>query len=557
VVLYVVLLFLLANPTVESVDDWDDLDYYEILGLKNSASLDEKEIKKAYRREAKLWHPDKTIHRDNNVTVEEANQRFARIAEAYQVLSDQKQRLAYDKFLASSSSGRRQREQPTQQGASKQSSFDFGFEFNWEDLDPRRIFEEMFGSQEEGSDESNFFNDAFSWFDFPTHGPNENDRFQAYGNDDFQRDSRGPDYPKNADLGQLVHVQEEETTMYDPYSGQESLRIIRTEEFFQPNQQRYYTRVLGFDFVEDWDARSRSWILVPLRHQPLLLHESYRPATTPPSHERRNHPHQQSHQPSQSPKQHGHYHPPDHAPRGSILLAGEVLMEHEYLSLSTPSTMYMAGVSPECNLEVVQGTDDDNDMTIHRLWSSDASDGGYFAFSNGPCILQLLNNGRLVLVRRPTTGAPPVTVWSSSDNDDDWDHGFFPFERPAAAVRDDKEQFMARLEPDGALVVYRAHPLPGWLMQSLGWNMDTRHWPAAVRAIHRFWIHLLRWMLNIDPTTIEPGQQLPIRLSCQFSTSLGGCIRPARFLVHGARRASRLIRRWLRILDEVLDELMS
>lgn len=66
-------------------------DYYDILGVNKTASADD--IKKAYRKQAVEWHPDK--HKDNK---EAAEKRFKEINEAYQVLSDSGKRQAYDQF---------------------------------------------------------------------------------------------------------------------------------------------------------------------------------------------------------------------------------------------------------------------------------------------------------------------------------------------------------------------------------------------------------------------------------------------------------------------------
>lgn len=67
------------------------MDYYKILGISKSAS--DEEIKKAYKKLALKWHPDR-----NAKNKEEATRKFKEISEAYEVLSDKDKRSIYDQY---------------------------------------------------------------------------------------------------------------------------------------------------------------------------------------------------------------------------------------------------------------------------------------------------------------------------------------------------------------------------------------------------------------------------------------------------------------------------
>ena len=108
-------------------------DYYDIIGVKRDASQDE--IKRAYRRLARKYHPDVS-------TEAEAEQRFKEIGEAYEVLKDPEKRAAYDQLGANYKAGQDFRPPP---------DWDQGFEFHgggFTDADSAEFsdfFESLFG----------------------------------------------------------------------------------------------------------------------------------------------------------------------------------------------------------------------------------------------------------------------------------------------------------------------------------------------------------------------------------------------------------------------------
>lgn len=66
-------------------------DYYQVLGVERTASAEE--IKKAYRKVAMKWHPDR-----NPDKPDEASEMFKEAAEAYEILSDEQKKTVYDRY---------------------------------------------------------------------------------------------------------------------------------------------------------------------------------------------------------------------------------------------------------------------------------------------------------------------------------------------------------------------------------------------------------------------------------------------------------------------------
>lgn len=110
-------------------------DYYEILGVSKNASTEE--IKKAYKRLARKYHPDL------NPNDKKAEEKFKEISEAYAILSDPEKRKKYDQFGKFDFS-----EKEPYQGTYTYQTFDTPFDFSsiFEGVfDPEEIFSSVFG----------------------------------------------------------------------------------------------------------------------------------------------------------------------------------------------------------------------------------------------------------------------------------------------------------------------------------------------------------------------------------------------------------------------------
>jgi len=152
-------------------------DYYAVLGVKRNAST--QDVKKAYRKLAMQWHPDK----NQGEHKEEAEEKFKKISEAYQVLSDEDKRKQYDTYGKAGPSQSQGTQQP---------------------FDPRDLFRSFF-TTEEGQGES-FFQEFSQGgdgsrsfhFSFPAGAPTPGDA----------RPSRGGGMPNMGMFGNLFGAQD-------------------------------------------------------------------------------------------------------------------------------------------------------------------------------------------------------------------------------------------------------------------------------------------------------------------------------------------------------------
>uniref|UniRef100_U5EYH9 Putative dnaj protein n=1 Tax=Corethrella appendiculata TaxID=1370023 RepID=U5EYH9_9DIPT len=115
------------------------VDYYKVLEISKTAT--EAEIKKAYKKLALKWHPDK-----NPDNPEESNRKFKEISEAYEVLSDEKKRRIYDQYGKEGLVGNTDRYQSRHRrhnGHYNEFETFGGFPFTFRD--PEDVFREFFG----------------------------------------------------------------------------------------------------------------------------------------------------------------------------------------------------------------------------------------------------------------------------------------------------------------------------------------------------------------------------------------------------------------------------
>jgi curved DNA-binding protein len=138
-------------------------DYYQVMGVKRDATQDE--IKRAYRKLSRKYHPDVSTEAD-------AEARFKEVGEAYAVLKDPEKRTAYDQLGANWQAGQEFRPPP---------GWDQGFEFHASGFDPA-----------DGSQFSDFFDSLFGRGGFrPGFGGGAGQRAQremhAHGEDTFAR----------------------------------------------------------------------------------------------------------------------------------------------------------------------------------------------------------------------------------------------------------------------------------------------------------------------------------------------------------------------------------
>jgi len=226
-------------------------DFYKILGIARTATDDE--IKKAYRKLALKYHPDKN-------KAASAEERFKEIAEAYEVLSDKKKRDIFDKYGEEGLNG----------GMPGSGNNDGGQNFSYQfHGDPRATFAQFFGSNDPFGA---FFNEdpnrLFGGGMFGVGMDDENDVFshinmgqrQGMGGGAFRSQSFNVHPPQNRKGRQQDPPIEHDlyVTLEDIEKGCVKKMKISRNIMAQDGSQRKEEKVLNITVKPGWKAGTKS-----------------------------------------------------------------------------------------------------------------------------------------------------------------------------------------------------------------------------------------------------------------------------------------------------------
>ena len=440
---------------LEYNQSWQDWNYYQLLNLlpedyynkqgsskfrlkskrerkKERSVIQTKDIKKAYRKQAQLWHPDKIQSRKNQQTNatstngidyaslsdEECNRRFAKLAEAYEVLNNDEKRRDYDSFLLDAEDqmerdhDRDQKRQPAESATASDQFFQYTNTFKEFFTDPMSTFEEFFFGSGDGDDQGNdrsFMEDIFDSF---YAGSQRN-------HEDNQSYNQQPD--RTSETTQVT---------YDPRFGTEVLRVLHREEFDRPQESQTYFRVIGQKFIEEFDPiYGRSLGYQPIT-EPYIVEEGYLQ-------------YKKQRKKSESFNDQQRRKDPKH--RTLLVITSHRLEKYEFITpksihIHSTNGEYYAGLTPECELVIMHDEGPFEEDT--EMWGSNTfvppqhRDGCALAMYGARIAIVVGNVENPTTVLWTSPPPPPIVPGSPFDGEEIID-------------------FYCSLDDDGSLSVYR------------------------------------------------------------------------------------------------------
>jgi len=601
-------------------------------------------VKKAYRAQAQIWHPDKIAARRkqrqkqqvkreeedksasasakpkrtidvtddgiSNVSVEECTEHFAKVAEAYEVLSDYEKRYEYDLFLLDSEDQmdrERKKEEKRQQQEQRQQQQQQHHGAGYDDMrggrtnvqqnqkrksffqnfktDPLAVFEEFFfGSADEdgGYHQSNDEDDEMT--DFMS-GSN----LYSF----FSRGQDGTGKRQKQHQGRPDRTSETTHITYDPRFGKNVHRVMRREEFDEYHElhgSRVYYRIIAQEFVEEYDDRmyrqhmgNKGTNFVPVSDH-YLMDEGYTTQTPPGNHG--------STMGGDNTRRQQHPNDTNTRTRSPLSETSSRLEQDSYITpkskfLLSQDKRYYAGLTPDCELVVVEelGEGDDNPV----VWTTDTFVPPQYRSGVGEevCFLALYG-GQLAVMMGGDPEHPQTILWNSPDP---------PIMTPGSETEETVEYY-ASLDNDGCLAVYRkrqtgdehdsstdtddglgaaddndtSYTLAQWwryLLQKIAPSSsstkDSSRPPPRTRAAAAWHSIQTRAVAFIRKTTRKQTSNTTGRSGiphsssnrpkdeCIYASGPTGCFTPGRYVVHISKRVRRSITSTVAKLDHAVD----
>lgn len=580
-IIFLTLLFAISPFISAQQDTWKDWNHYQLLGLqsedyyytsgrwaiksrreraKERRQIQTKDIKKAYRKQAQAWHPDKIITRKkqqeqgnqqdqinnstiqqmhsidySNISVEECNARFSKIAEAYDILSDEEKRRDYDEYLLqmedSMQNEYKRREKMENQRFGEETMFDtrreptYQSKFTDSFFDAASVFEDFFFGSPDSSKSK--MEDLFDIF------------FTTGGSKKYSH--RQPD-----------RMSETTTLRYDPKYRRQIVQVLQKEEFDEPSRNRIYYRVIGQEFFEEVDFYGRVVGYIPIS-DPTIVEEG---ETT-----LRSNQYAESRGSSKSNRN-------DY--RRRVMKTNSHRIErNQYITprsafLRSINGEYYARLTNDCELVVMHDMGEFLEDTF--VWSS----GTYLPpqYRGKGCALAMY--GPRIAIVIGDIDDPTTVLWSSPSPP--------PIVPGSSFEGEEVIDFYCSLDGDGSIAVYRTRKkvelsVNGndlWSIAQMWWSELIGGEPLSPPKTHAAakWKSIQRWA--ILKTTGRPATRKSTSRGekmvhdsddhideCVFATGLAGCLTPGRYVINISKHVKRSLQKAVVQLDEKVGDFVD
>lgn len=601
IALFLILLLLTVLHILgeEISTSWQDWNYYQMLGLqpedyyykngqwsiksrrertKERRQIQLKDIKKAYRTQAQAWHPDKIvsrkqqqIHSNNstktsasnipipdysNVSIEDCNARFAKIAEAYEILTDEEKRREYDEFLLQTEDSmqneykrQHQRDYLGANRASTSSSYNTSYDSSVKGG----------GDMYQNKFTDSFFDAAaiFENFFFGTQGDNSHGH-ESYKNrvEDIFDSFFSSKASKQYNHRQPDRMSETTQIRYDPRYGKQIVKVLQREEFDEPNRNRIYYRVIAQEFLEEVDFYGRTIGYSPIS-DPIVVDEGEVPLRRNGSDE-------------QNGNNHGRSSFSSSDYRRKIMKQKSHRMErNEYLTprsaeLRSTNQEYYARLTSDCELVIMHDEGEFREDSL--VWTS----GTYVPPQHRRKGCTLAMYGPRIAIVVGDIDDPTTVLWSSPSPP--------PIVPGSSTEGEEVIDYYCSLDNDGSIAVYRTRKKMDlsvngsdlWSIAQMWWSDligDEDNGPPRTNAVAK-WKSIQRWAIlktKGRPSIRKSSQRKNKSFhenndnidECVFATGIAGCLSPGRYVVQISKHVKRSLEKAVMQLDDKVGDFVD